>query len=70
MYSSVKLIILSGRKQIIADFRSLVSSFPEEMGSMQRQLSKYKEAASDIHSLRANVQSLSIILERKVGILV
>ncbi|KAF7844930.1 E3 ubiquitin-protein ligase BRE1-like 1 isoform X1 [Senna tora] len=55
-----------GRKQIIADFRSLVSSFPEEMGSMQRQLSKYKEAASDIHSLRADVQSLSSILERKV----
>ncbi|KAK7395594.1 hypothetical protein VNO78_16158 [Psophocarpus tetragonolobus] len=55
-----------GRKQIIAEFRSLVSSFPEEMGSMQSQLRKYKESASDIHSLRANVQSLSSILDRKV----
>ncbi|KAI4354748.1 hypothetical protein L6164_003591 [Bauhinia variegata] len=55
-----------GRKQVIAEFKSLVSSFPEEMGSMQSQLSKYKEAASDIHSLRADVQSLSTILDRKV----
>ncbi|XP_054781371.1 E3 ubiquitin-protein ligase BRE1-like 1 isoform X2 [Prosopis cineraria] len=55
-----------GRKQIIADFKSLLSSFPEEMGSMQSKLSKYKEAASDIHSLRADVQSLSSILERKI----
>ncbi|XP_028798888.1 E3 ubiquitin-protein ligase BRE1-like 1 isoform X2 [Neltuma alba] len=55
-----------GRKQIIADFKSLLSSFPEEMGSMQSKLSKYKEAASDIHSLRADVQSLSSILDRKV----
>ncbi|XP_061355965.1 E3 ubiquitin-protein ligase BRE1-like 1 [Gastrolobium bilobum] len=55
-----------GRKQIIAEFRSLVSSFPEEMGSMQSQLTKYKESASDIHSLRADVQSISSILDRKV----
>ncbi|QCE10905.1 E3 ubiquitin-protein ligase BRE1 [Vigna unguiculata] len=55
-----------GRKQIIAEFKSLVSSFPEEMGSMQSQLRKYKESASDIHSLRADVQSVSSILDRKV----
>ncbi|KAL7203819.1 hypothetical protein ACSBR2_016965 [Camellia fascicularis] len=54
-----------GRKEIIAEFKSLVSSFPEDMGSMQSQLRKYKEAASDVHSLRANVQSLSTILDRK-----
>lgn len=47
----------------------MVSSFPEEMGSMQRQLSTYKEAASDIHYLRAEVQSLSAVLDRKVGAL-
>lgn len=34
---------------------------------MQGQLSKYKEAAVDIHSLRADVQSLFSILNRKVG---
>ncbi|KAM1157176.1 hypothetical protein FF1_027812 [Malus domestica] len=55
-----------GRKEIIKEFKSLVSSFPEKMGSMQGQLRKYKEAASDFHSLKADVQSLSSILDRKV----
>ncbi|KAK8583436.1 hypothetical protein V6N13_022142 [Hibiscus sabdariffa] len=54
-----------GRKEIIADFKSLLSSFPEAMSSMQSQLGKYKEAAVDIHSLRADVQSLSSICDRK-----
>ncbi|XVE76891.1 hypothetical protein DITRI_Ditri13aG0016800 [Diplodiscus trichospermus] len=54
-----------GRKHIIAEFKNLLSSFPEEMSSMQSQLGKYKEAAEDIHSLRADVQSLSSILDRK-----
>lgn len=35
---------------------------------MQNQLSQYKEAASEVHSLRAEVQSLSSILERKVSV--
>jgi E3 ubiquitin-protein ligase BRE1 len=52
---------------VIAEFKALVSSFPEEMGSMQSQLSNFKEASSDIHSLRADVQSLSTVLDRKVG---
>lgn len=34
---------------------------------MQRQLSKYKEAALDIHILRADVLSLTNVLDRKVG---
>ncbi|KAK8480055.1 hypothetical protein V6N12_033972 [Hibiscus sabdariffa] len=54
-----------GRKEIIADFKSLLSSFPEAMSSMQSQLGKYKEDAVDIHSLRADVQSLSSICDRK-----
>ncbi|XP_039034318.1 E3 ubiquitin-protein ligase BRE1-like 1 isoform X2 [Hibiscus syriacus] len=54
-----------GRKEIIVDFKNLLSSFPEAMSSMQSQLGKYKEAAVDIHSLRADVQSLSNILDRK-----
>ncbi|GMY23299.1 E3 ubiquitin-protein ligase BRE1-like 1 isoform X1 [Fagus crenata] len=41
-----------GRKEIIAEFRTLLSSFPEEMSTMQSELSKYKETASDVHSLR------------------
>ncbi|PPD79850.1 hypothetical protein GOBAR_DD23217 [Gossypium barbadense] len=54
-----------GRTEIIADFKSLLSSFPEAMSLMQSQLGKYKEAAVDIHSLRADVLSLSSILDRK-----
>ncbi|XP_073313890.1 E3 ubiquitin-protein ligase BRE1-like 1 [Primulina huaijiensis] len=55
-----------GRKEVIASFKELVSSFPEKMGNMQNQLIKHKEAASDVHRLRANVQSLTIMLDRKV----
>lgn len=66
----MKMICISGRKEIIAEFKALVSSFPEEMGNMQGQLRKYKEAASDVHSLRADVQSLSSTLDRKVGLYV
>nr|KJB41008.1 hypothetical protein B456_007G087200 [Gossypium raimondii] len=54
-----------GRKEIIAEFKSLLSSFPEEMSLMQSQLGKYKEAVVDIHSLRADVQSLYTTLDRK-----
>ncbi|XP_062079612.1 E3 ubiquitin-protein ligase BRE1-like 1 [Humulus lupulus] len=55
-----------GRKEIIAEFKALVSSFPVEMENMQDQLRKHKETASDVHSLRADVQFLSSILDRKV----
>ncbi|XP_065859224.1 E3 ubiquitin-protein ligase BRE1-like 1 [Euphorbia lathyris] len=55
-----------GRKEIIAEFKALLSSFPDEMGNMQRQLSNYKEAASDIHTLQADMRSLSTVLDRKV----
>ena len=34
---------------------------------MQSQLSNFKEASSDIHSLRADVQSLSAVMDMKVG---
>ncbi|KAJ4892345.1 E3 ubiquitin-protein ligase BRE1-like 1 [Raphanus sativus] len=54
-----------GRKEIFADMKALVSSFPGEMGSMRSQLENYKETAGGIHSLRADVQSLSGVLCRK-----
>ncbi|KAL9252735.1 E3 ubiquitin-protein ligase BRE1-like 1-like protein [Drosera capensis] len=54
-----------GRKEIISKFKVHASSFPENMNAMQSQLSKYKEAAKGIHSLRANVQSLTNVLSRK-----
>lgn len=59
-------MLITGRKEIIAEFKALVSSFPEKMGSMQNQLAKHKETAADIHSLRADVESLTNILDRKV----
>lgn len=55
-----------GRKEIITEFKTLVSSFPDKMRFLQSQLSEYKEAASEVHSLRAEVQSLSNTLGRKI----
>ncbi|KAJ6849638.1 E3 ubiquitin-protein ligase BRE1-like 1 [Iris pallida] len=57
----------SGRKQIIAEFKALLSTLPKEMGAMQTELSKYKEVASEIHSLRAEVQSFSSVVDKKVN---
>ncbi|CAA6671817.1 unnamed protein product [Spirodela intermedia] len=54
-----------GRKEIISQFKALVSSLPKEMELMQAQLAKHKEDASEIHSLRAEVGSLSGLLDRK-----
>lgn len=59
-------MLITGRKEIIAEFKVLVSSFPEKMGRMQNQLAKHKETAADIHSLRADVESLTNILNCKV----
>ncbi|XP_048496318.1 E3 ubiquitin-protein ligase BRE1-like 1 isoform X2 [Beta vulgaris subsp. vulgaris] len=54
-----------GRKEIISSFKEFASSFPEDMSSMQSKLRKYKETAADVHSLRADVLSLSNVLARK-----
>ncbi|CAN8286415.1 unnamed protein product [Cochlearia groenlandica] len=54
-----------GRKEIFADMKALISSFPEEMSSMRSQLDNFKETAGGIHSLRADEQSLSGVLCRK-----
>ena len=62
-------ICTSRRKEIIAEFKALHFSFPDNIGTMQSQLCKYKEVASDVHSLQANVQSLSSVLDRKVSFL-
>ncbi|KAG2607717.1 E3 ubiquitin-protein ligase BRE1-like 1 isoform X1 [Panicum virgatum] len=54
-----------GRNQVISKFRALVSSLPTEMGAIQTELSKHKDASLQLHSLRAEVHSLSGILNRK-----
>lgn len=66
IYNCLLIFLMIGRKEIIAEFKALLSSFPERMGSMQNQLAKHKETAAEIHSLRADVESLSNILDRKV----
>lgn len=63
---SSKQLCTSGRKEIVAEFKVMVSSFPNTMSLMQQQLSKYKDTTSDVHSLRADVQSLTLVLNRKV----
>ncbi|KAJ4904262.1 E3 ubiquitin-protein ligase BRE1-like 1 [Raphanus sativus] len=54
-----------GRKEVFADMKALMASFPGEMSSTRSQLESYKETAGGIHSLRADVQSLSGVLSRK-----
>ncbi|KAK1303934.1 E3 ubiquitin-protein ligase BRE1-like 1 [Acorus calamus] len=54
-----------GRREVIAEFKEMVSSFPKDMEIIQSQLNHFKASASEIHSLRAEVQSLSNILDRK-----
>ncbi|KAL6903382.1 hypothetical protein ACP4OV_004195 [Aristida adscensionis] len=54
-----------GRNQVISEFKALVSSLPGEMDAMQREVSMHKDASLDLHSLRAEVHSLSNILTRK-----
>eukprot|EP01018_Ginkgo_biloba_P001761 Gb_15023 [translate_table: standard] len=57
----------SGRKDIITEFKVMVSTLHKEMGMMQAHLNKFKETACEVHSLRAEVHSLTIILNRKSG---
>jgi hypothetical protein len=44
----------------------MISTLHKEMGMMQTQLNKFKEAACEVHSLRAEIHTLAGILERKV----
>lgn len=60
----------SGRKNVIAQFKELVASFPKKMESMQNELSKSKESTSEIHCLRAQLKFLSSMLGREVGFLI
>ncbi|KAL2234061.1 UNVERIFIED_CONTAM: E3 ubiquitin-protein ligase BRE1-like 1, partial [Sesamum indicum] len=62
---AILISLVTGRREIIAEFKALVSSFPEKMGSMQNHLAKHKESAADIHRLRANVKSLTDVIGRK-----
>ncbi|KAI0513505.1 hypothetical protein KFK09_009529 [Dendrobium nobile] len=43
-----------GRKEIIAEFKELVSSLPKEMVAMQSELEKLKDFSSEIHWLASS----------------
>ncbi|KAJ8499666.1 hypothetical protein OPV22_010218 [Ensete ventricosum] len=53
------------RKEIIQEFKAVVSSLPKDMGIMQSEIDKNKGAAVELNSLRAEVQYLSSMLHRK-----
>ncbi|XP_042393673.1 E3 ubiquitin-protein ligase BRE1-like 1 isoform X2 [Zingiber officinale] len=55
----------SSREEIIQDFKALAASLPKSMEIMQSEIDQKKEATVDLHSLRAEVQSLSSLLHRK-----
>ena len=48
------------------ELQVMISTLHKEMGMMQTQLSKFKEAAREVNSLRAEIHALAGVLERKV----
>lgn len=54
-------------KEIVAEFEAMLSSLPKRTGIMQSELCKYKEASSELNSMRAAVQSLSSRIVRKAN---
>ncbi|KAL2622082.1 hypothetical protein R1flu_002287 [Riccia fluitans] len=58
---------VKGKNESVSEFKAMVTCLHKEMGMMQSQLNKYKEAAHEVHSLRAEVYSLATICERKTG---
>ncbi|KAG0630974.1 hypothetical protein M758_1G217700 [Ceratodon purpureus] len=55
----------SGRRDSVPELQVMISTLHKEMGMMQTQLNKFKEAACEVHSLRAEIHTLAGILERK-----
>ncbi|CAM6087903.1 unnamed protein product [Calypogeia fissa] len=56
-----------GRKDSVSELKVMVTTLHKEMSMMQAQLTKYKEAALEVHSLRAETHSLASILQRKTS---
>eukprot|EP00252_Welwitschia_mirabilis_P000264 TRINITY_DN10287_c0_g1_i1.p1 TRINITY_DN10287_c0_g1~~TRINITY_DN10287_c0_g1_i1.p1 ORF type:complete len:879 (+),score=230.01 TRINITY_DN10287_c0_g1_i1:295-2931(+) len=55
----------SGRKDLINELEFFVSTLHKQMNMVQAQLKRYKDTAREIHTLRADVHSLTAILSRK-----
>ncbi|CAM6046756.1 unnamed protein product [Sphagnum compactum] len=56
-----------GRKESVAELKMVVTTIHKEMRMMQAQLNSYKNAASVVHSLRAEMQSMDVLLKRQTG---
>lgn len=55
------------RQDEVAEFKVMVSTLEKEMGMMQQQLDKFKEAACGAEILRAEAESTSLLLESKTN---
>ncbi|MCO5583634.1 hypothetical protein L7F22_037547 [Adiantum nelumboides] len=55
----------SEAKDEVAEYKVMVSTLHKEMRMMQQELNQHKEAALGSYSLRAEVQSLNTVLDRK-----
>ncbi|CAI5483126.1 unnamed protein product [Closterium sp. Yama58-4] len=54
-----------GRKETVAELKVMIATLHKEMSMMQAQLTKHKEAAQQLVTLRADNESLKSILSRK-----
>lgn len=57
----------TGRKEAVTELKVMVTTLHKEISMLQSQVNKYKEACRDVHSLKAEVHSLTAILETKVS---
>ena len=64
--SFLTILNVSGRKDIIAEFRVMSSALSKEMGMMETQLKQSKDAALEAVSLREKAHSLRAKLSGKV----
>lgn len=60
-------VTFAGRKESVADLKKEITNLHEDMNMIQTQLDDFKETGSAVHSLRAKLHSLHLILERKVS---
>lgn len=55
-----------GRKDIKTEFHVMASALSKELGLMESQLTRWKETADEVLTLRENAQSLKALLHEKV----
>lgn len=62
----LKVVYVSGRKDVKDEFQVMTSALSKEIGMMESQLNRWKQTADEALSLREKAQSLSALLEAKV----